>query len=251
MSGPGARPARPVWGWRRTGRDGGDPGRRPRFAPGDGTPRQERDARRLAGREHGLVLTVEQAVPVLHALAMSTISRARPSSSTVTSDSPILPIFPSVRRSRRVPTWSASGVAGSMRCSWSSSDPLHAQPPQGLVDLVAQESRPPVELPLAPGTGAGDPDLGGDQQIIGVGVQGLGQEFLVGSAAVQMRGVDERDAQLTARRATASAPARAGPGSVDRRMAPNPSRRTPRSPPIRNSVDVIAARSLPPPKGKR
>ncbi len=123
-------------------------------------------------------------------------------------------------------------------------DPLDTQSAERLLDLLPQHGRPPVELPLARGARSSDANFGGDQEFIRVGVQGLGQEFLIGSPAIEMRGVDQRDTQLDGLRATVREVSRPRPGSVGKCMAPKPNRRTFRSPPIQNAVDVT--RCLPP-----
>ncbi len=62
---------------------------------------------------------------------------------------------------------------------------------EGGVDLGAQHLRPPVEPPRPR-----DPDLGGHQHFFPVRPQRAGQHLLVGAPAVEIRGVDERDAQV-------------------------------------------------------
>jgi hypothetical protein len=74
-------------------------------------------------------------------------------------------------------------------------DALGPEPVQALLDLLSQALRPyVVRPPFRPGLG--DPNLGGDQQVVRVWTQGLGQEFLVGAPSVHAGGVDQGNAQL-------------------------------------------------------
>jgi len=126
---------------------------------------------------------------------MSTIPRASPSSATVTSESPIRPILPSVRRSRSADLVGERG-RGVDPMQLQQLDPFDAQASQGVLHLVAQHGRAAVERPFAGVVRACHSHLGGDQQAVRIRMERLGQEFLVGSAAVEVRRVDEGDPQL-------------------------------------------------------
>jgi len=74
-------------------------------------------------------------------------------------------------------------------------EPLHLQPPQRQLGLLAQVGRPANRNPLLR-TRPGQAGLGGDEQVVGVGVQGLGDDLLAGAGTVGVGGVDEVHPEL-------------------------------------------------------
>ena len=74
-------------------------------------------------------------------------------------------------------------------------DPLKAQVPQAELDLLAQVLGAPDRCPLA-GALPGEPRLGRDDQVVGVGVQRRLDQLLGHERSVAVRGVDEVHAKL-------------------------------------------------------
>jgi hypothetical protein len=74
-------------------------------------------------------------------------------------------------------------------------DLVEPQPPQAALAGPPEVSGPSVGYP-ASRAGPGQAALGRDDEVIGIGVQGLGDQVLADFWAVGVRGVDERDAEL-------------------------------------------------------
>ena len=74
-------------------------------------------------------------------------------------------------------------------------DPVDPEVAEAELDLLLEVRRAADRRPLA-GAGAGEARLGGDHQVVGVGVQRLGDQLLADDRAVGVGGVDEVDAAL-------------------------------------------------------
>ena len=74
-------------------------------------------------------------------------------------------------------------------------DALQLQAAQTSLTRLAQVLGPAVGVPLV-GPGPHEPTLGGDHQVVGVRVEGLGDQVLAHLGAVGVRRVDEVDAEL-------------------------------------------------------
>ena len=141
------------------------------------------------------------------------------------------------------PIDSSSGHLGIGAVELVERDLVELQPGQAPVAGLAQVLRTPVGLPLVRPRPR-QPALGGDDEIVGIGVQRLGDQDLAHVRAVGVGRVDEVDSEI-------DGPAQHGDGFVVvgrfapdplpvMRMAPNPSRLTVRSPP-RSSVPAPPA----------
>ena len=118
-------------------------------------------------------------------------------------------------------------------------DALEAQAAQARLAGLAQVLGPPVAAASARRPGADETALGRDHEPVRVGVERLGDQELAHLRAVGVGGVDQVHAELDGapqRRASAFSRSSGHPRirGPQIRMAPNPSRRTSRSPPIRN-----------------
>ncbi len=163
-------------------------------APGGRTPREEGDARRRAGGEDGFVLAVEHVVPVLHARDLGDPPRLVEFGDGDLGEPDVadLALLAQLPQGAELV---GEGDRGVDAVQLQEADVLAAQPPERLLDLVAQGLGPGVVVPL-PRRRPGHAHLGGDQQVVGVGVQGLGEQLLVGAAAVHVGGVDEGDTEF-------------------------------------------------------
>jgi hypothetical protein len=74
-------------------------------------------------------------------------------------------------------------------------DGLHVQPAQGVLDRRLDVLGPAVQ-PGRPAAVEGEPELGGDDDLLAHGSQGLADELLVGERAVHLGGVEEGDAEV-------------------------------------------------------
>ncbi|CRK56545.1 hypothetical protein [Alloactinosynnema sp. L-07] len=75
-------------------------------------------------------------------------------------------------------------------------EPVEPEPTQTLLDLIPQKLRTPTDHAVLWRVRWGHTDLGRDEEVIGIGVQRLGEKLLVGTPPVQVRGVDQGHAQL-------------------------------------------------------
>ena len=168
----------------------------------------------LAVVEQRLGVAVGEVVEVLHRHDRRRSPGPPRARSTVTSDSPMCRILPSslqLRRARR-PGPRPAGPSGSMRCSWNRS--IRSTPRRRRLSshLLAQVRRVAERRPDARAL-PGQPGLGRDDDVVGVGVQRLADQLLGDVRAVGVGGVDEGDAELDGA-AQHARPPRRGPSAV-------------------------------------
>ncbi len=104
-------------------------------------------------------------------------------------------ILPSCCSATSSPIWSSSGNLVSMRCSWNRSMRSTPSVAQAHLAFLTQVWREAQHRPLIR-PGAQQPGLGGDDQVVGVGVQRLADQLLGHVRPVRVGGVDEVDAHF-------------------------------------------------------
>lgn len=75
-------------------------------------------------------------------------------------------------------------------------DPVEAQPPERRCHVISQRLGAGIVGPTSRLGGADDADLRGDEQIVGIRVERLGEQLLVRAPPVHVGGVDQGDAEL-------------------------------------------------------
>ena len=158
-------------------------------------PREEAEAVALADVEHVLADARSVRLKRFWTVTTSTIARACSSCSTETFETPMWRILPSSCSSFSAPTESAYGHLGIGRVQLVEVDAVHAQAGAASPRTRPQVLGPAVARPL-PRAGPLEPALRRDDEIVGVGVQRLGDELLGDVRAVAVGGVDEVDAEL-------------------------------------------------------